>query len=404
MPKKDLPVRLPENVVFDRPGNPLDRMDDWKKVACPTCGGPGERETDTLDTFFNSSWYFARFTCPTYEGPLDPKTTSHWLGVDQYIGGVEHAILHLLYARYFTRCLKKLDLVSVDEPFKALLTQGMVCHETFKNQEGQWVYPMDVTYNDEGAPIHLETSAPLLKGRSEKMSKSKKNVVDVAPILRDYGVDATRLFMISDSPPERDLEWTDAGIHGIWKYLNRVWRQLDGITPTFEAPGSLSQADEALLRTTHSLLDAMTKDLASFALNCYAARLREYSNALFDAAAGSQVHPFMITQAARHLVQLMGPVAPHLGEALWEKLGGTGLLANAPWPEADPTWTRRTTFTLAVQVNGKLRGTMEVGLDADEDALKKEALSLPRVQEFLTTGQLRKAVYIPGKVLNLVVS
>ncbi|MCA0370483.1 MAG: leucine--tRNA ligase [Proteobacteria bacterium] len=404
VPHKDLPVRLPDNVVFDRPGNPLDRMDAWKKVPCPTCGKDAERETDTLDTFFNSSWYFARFTCPTFETPLDPKTTGHWLGVDQYIGGVEHAILHLLYARYFTRCLKKLGLVSVDEPFKALLTQGMVCHETFKTQDGQWVYPMDVTYGDDGKPVHLETGAPLVKGRSEKMSKSRKNVVDVAPILRDYGVDAARLFMISDSPPERDLEWTDAGIHGIWKFLNRVWRQLDSLTPAFEAPGALSPADEALLRTTHTLTDAMTKDLASFALNCYAARIREYANALFDAVAAATVQPCILTQVARTLVQLMGPVVPHLCESLWEKLGGEGLLAQAYWPEADPQWTLRTTFTLAVQVNGKLRGTLDVSLDADEDALKQEALALPRVQEFLTTGQLRKAVYIPGKVLNLVVS
>lgn len=405
VPQKDLPVLLPESVVFDKPGNPLDRMDDWKNVTCPTCAQPAVRETDTLDTFFNSSWYFARFCCPDAQQPLDPTKTGPWMPVDQYIGGVEHAILHLLYARYFTRCLKKLGYVSVEEPFKALLTQGMICHETYKTQTGEWVYPAEVMYAKDGALTRSSDNAPLTKGRSEKMSKSKKNVVDVAPILRDYGVDAARLYMISDSPPERDLEWTDAGIHGVWKYLNRVWRSLETMScRNGTPPESLNEDEENFLKITHRLTDAITKDLETFALNCYVAHLREFTNALIDASAQKKVNVVLIQEGARTLLILMNPVVPHLCEELWARGGHKTLLAHAPWPEADPKWVTKNTITLAVQVNGKLRGTLEVSPQEHKDVLEKEALTLPRVQEFLASGVHRKTIYIPGKVLNLVVS
>lgn len=407
VPEKDLPVLLPEDVVFDRPGNPLDRMDAWKKVSCPQCGKDAERETDTLDTFFNSSWYFARFCSPHEKTPLDAKKTTHWMAVDQYIGGVEHAILHLLYARYFTRCLKKLGYVNVEEPFKALLTQGMICHETYKTKEtGQWVFPSEILYKDDGTLVRQSDGALVTKGRSEKMSKSKKNVVDVAPILRDYGVDATRLFMISDSPPERDLEWTDAGIHGVWKYLNRVWRQLESFAGD-KAPEALSEysvADKAFLQITHRLTHAMTKDLEVFGLNSYAARLREYTNALVDAASGDQVGKALIWQGAKTLLKLMNPVVPHLAEELWARMGENTCLALSSWPEANPQWLTRDSVTVAIQINGKLRATLDVSPTRDQDSLVREATALPRIQELMTGGTLRKTIYIPGKVLNLVVA
>lgn len=407
VPDADLPVTLPDDVTFDHPGNPLARHPTWKSVSCPACGKDAERETDTFDTFFESSWYFARFCDPKNEKlGFDKAEANKWLPVDQYIGGVEHAVLHLLYARFFTRALQTCGYLDVSEPFDGLFTQGMVGHETYKTADGAWLSPDQVTHSVNGDAVHSEDGTPVTVGRSEKMSKSKKNTVDPAHIIETYGADAARLFMLSDSPPERDMEWTDSGIEGAWRYLNRLWRMVD---ETDSNAGSLPEMDAMegaavdIVKASHKTIAQVTEALETFRYNAAVAHIREFTNAIGELDAqlkgAGQARRFAVETLAR----LANPLIPHITEEMWAALGGEGLLADQDWPKHDPALLVEDTVTLAVQVNGKMRGTIDVAADADKDTCEQAALALPTVQAQMKGKQVRKVIVIPGKIVNVVV-
>ncbi len=409
VPAQDLPVVLPEDATFDKPGNPLDHHPTWKHVACPTCGKPARRETDTFDTFFESSWYFARYTSPVENQAFDRKTADYWMSVDQYIGGIEHAILHLLYSRFFTRALKHCGYLNVSEPFAGLLTQGMICHETYKDENGAWLYPSDVTHTEDGSPVHVQTGKPVTIGRSEKMSKSKKNVVDPTHIISTYGADTARLFMLSDSPPERDLEWTDAGVDGAWRYVNRLWRMIRSPAvalppPGTTAPQSLDPAVEKLYRQCHKTIAAVSDDLEAFRFNRAVARVRELSNAIGDLPLDKEGAAWTLRFALETVVRLVAPMMPHLAEELWRALGHTSLLAQTLWPEFDPALLSEETVTVAIQINGKLRTTLELPKDMDAKAAEETALGTPSVASALQGKTIRKIIVVPNRIVNVVAS
>ncbi len=411
VPEADLPVELPDDVTFDKPGNPLDHHPTWKNVACPKCQAAAVRETDTFDTFMESSWYFARF-CSTREGEaLDREAMDYWLPVDQYIGGIEHAILHLLYARFYTRAMKQCGYLDLDEPFAGLFTQGMVCHETYQDEDGNWLSPAQVTPNEKGELRCLDGGAAVTVGRSEKMSKSKRNTIEPAGIIEQYGVDAARWFMISDSPPERDLEWTESGAEGAWRYTQRLWRQIseavEALPPPGEpAPGEFSDAAAALRGTTHKTIAAVSNDFERLGFNTAVARLYELANAVAAIKPGDNDNAgdgWALREALEALVRMVGPVMPHLGEDLWARLGHDTLLAESPWPELDEGLTMDNTATIAVQVSGKLRATLELALDTDAKAVEAAALANEKVQRALDGREIRKVIVVPNKIVNLVV-
>ncbi len=402
VPDKDLPVTLPEDVTFDTPGNPLARHPTWKHVKCPTCNKPALRETDTFDTFFESSWYFARFCSPhVTDRPFNEVEAMKWLPVDQYIGGVEHAVLHLLYSRFFTRAMSDCGYLSLKEPFAGMFTQGMVCHETYRAADGTWLEPGSVDWNGTTA---THNGAPVAVGRSEKMSKSKKNTVDPARILDTFGADAARLFMLSDSPPDRDLEWTDAGIEGAWRYLNRLWRlaTMANEIPQAPLPTMLDPGPAGLLRQIHRTIAAVGDDLEKFRFNSAVARIRELTNAVNDqdrdAIGGDAVFRFGV----EILAQLINPLTPHIAEEIWQLLGNAAILTEAPWPSHDPALLEDDTVTIAVQVNGKLRGTITVAKTADKAACEAAALALGPVQKQLDGKPPKKVIIVPGKIVNIV--
>ncbi|MBW7851773.1 MAG: leucine--tRNA ligase [Rhodospirillales bacterium] len=414
VPEQDLPVVLPEDVTFDKPGNPLDHHPTWKDVACPTCGAPARRETDTFDTFFESSWYFARFCSPQVsDRPFDRAAADYWLPVDQYIGGIEHAVLHLLYSRFFTRAMKQCGYLGVDEPFAGLLTQGMVCHETYRGEEGRWLFPSDVAKTADGGLIEATTGRPVTVGRVEKMSKSKKNVVDPEHIIGTYGADTARLFMLSDSPPERDLEWTDAGVDGAWRYVNRLWRMVgdalaSGALPPAgaAAPAEVSERAVAVRRATHKTIAAVTEDLERFHFNKAVARVRELTNLLSErlsAGVDGPGEPWALREGLEAAVRLFGPMMPHLAEELWRRLGHEDLLADTDWPTAEPALLVESLVTVAVQVNGKLRGTVDLPVDVDRAAAEQAALALGPVAAAMAGKTPRKVIVVPNRIVNVVV-
>ena len=410
VPESDLPVVLPEDVTFDKPGNPLDHHPTWKHTRCPTCGGVATRETDTFDTFIESSWYFARFCSPRVEDQAFTRSSvDYWLPVDQYIGGIEHAVLHLLYSRFWTRALSQCGYMELPEPFAGLFTQGMVNHETYKDaRTGGWLSPADVTKSESGPLVRVDDGGPVTVGRVEKMSKSKKNVVDPAAIIGTYGADAARLFMLSDSPPERDLEWTEAGIDGAWRYINRLWRMvteppvpLPGADETMTGP--FSERGTAARRLVHKTIAGVSDDLEKFRFNKAVARIRELTNALGEIDGGGEGEGWVLREGYETAVRLIGPMMPHLAEELWQRLGGSGLLADQPWPEADPALAVDDEITVAVQVNGKLRATIALPRDAAKDVAEAAALADPNVVKALDGKPVRKVIVVPNRVINVVV-
>jgi leucyl-tRNA synthetase len=406
VPEKDLPVTLPQDVGFDAPGNPLDHHPTWKHVLCPRCGRAARRETDTLDTFFDSSWYFLRFCSARAPVAFEREAVDYWMPVDQYIGGIEHAVLHLLYSRFFTRALKQCGYLDLDEPFAGLFTQGMVCHETYQSETGEWLFPEEVEFEDEGRLVDL-AGRPVMAGRHEKMSKSKKNVVGLDAIVDTYGADTARFYLLSDSPPERDLEWTETGIEGIWRYVNRLWRMVNEPSAALTPPGSpmpptLSPALAATRRATHKTIAAVTDDLDKFRFNRAVARIRELTNALEELASSEAGAPQVLREGLETLAQLLGPMMPHLAEEMWQTLGGKGLLADQPWPVADPQLTRDEHVTIAIQVNGKLRGTLQIPRDLDKAAVENAALELPQVTRWLEGRPPRKVIIVPNRIVNIV--
>ncbi|MBV6634050.1 MAG: leucine--tRNA ligase [Alphaproteobacteria bacterium] len=419
VPDDQLPVELPTDPDFSQPGNPLERHPTWKHTTCPECGGEATRETDTLDTFFESSWYFLRYADPRNEdAPISKEAAEYWMSVDQYIGGVEHAVLHLLYSRFFTRALRQCGYPlpeQANEPFTGLFTQGMIGHETFKDADGNWLYPDDVAKTDSGDWVTIEGKQPVTRGRVEKMSKSKRNTVDPERIIKTYGADAARLFILSDSPPDRDMEWTESGIEGAWKYVNRLWRLVAenlGDLPAIGTPAPASFGDKALAlrQAGHKTIAALAGDLEAFSYNRAVARLREYSNAISDFVnpdAGGGVSTYdekwALREALELITRLINPMMPHLTEELWQQLGHDEILAGHAWPEADPALLVEDTVTLPVQVNGKLRATLDVPKDASKDALEEMALANDNVKRAIDGKTLRKVIVVPGRVVNLVV-
>jgi len=389
VPRDQLPVVLPQDVKFDQPGNPLDRAMDWRRTSCPQCGAEALRETDTFDTFVDSSWYFIRFASQPIDRPFDRAEAEKWLPVDQYIGGVEHAILHLLYARFWTRALKRIGRLDVDEPFRGLFTQGMVTHETYRGADGRWVSPGEVRKGADGRLAGPDGKS-VERGRVEKMSKSKKNTVDPEPIVGKYGADAVRWFMLSDSPPERDLEWSVSGIEGAARFVQRVWR----LATTPKAGDAL---DEALERKLHRTVAAVGDAIEALQFNKAVAQLYELVNAIEKApASGSRA------EAIRGLVKLISPMAPHLAEECWAQIGGDGLVANAEWPAFDPALLVEDQVTLAVQVNGKLRDTLSAPRGLDRAAAEALALASDKVQRQLAGASPRKVIVVPDRLVNIV--
>lgn len=411
VPESDLPVELPEVDAgeFSIPGNPLDRHPTWKHVKCPGCKGDAQRETDTFDTFVDSSWYFARFAAAAEDKPVEKEPADYWLPVDQYIGGVEHAILHLLYARYFSRLMTQCGYLSVEEPFGQLFTQGMVVHETYldpddtKPLKERWLLPDEVVRKD-GEIVRADNGEPVIVGAIEKMSKSKRNVVSPDAIADTYGVDAARWFMLSDSPPERDVEWTEAGVDGAWRLIGRIWdtvSEAEGLLKKFN-PSSLNstgEKDKPLRQATHAAIAGVTDDIEHLRFNKAIARLYEFVNALKKAPnAGEGAR----AEALGALTQLIAPFCPHLAEECWQTLGGEDFVCDAPWPKADPALLVKDSLVIGVQVNGKRRSEIEVAADAEKDAVEHAALSDPTVKRHIDGKTIRKVVVVPGRIVNIV--
>ncbi|MEM7223038.1 MAG: leucine--tRNA ligase [Pseudomonadota bacterium] len=407
VPAEQLPVELPDDITLDQPGNPLAHHPSWKYVACPKCGKPAERDTDTMDTFVDSSWYFARFCSPQAETPLERGAVDYWLPVDQYIGGIEHAVLHLLYSRFFTRAMSRCGYMALDEPFDGLFTQGMIGHQTYQGPDGAWLSPAEVQRVD-GERFETLDGQPVSTGRVEKMSKSKKNTIDPAAIIETYGADTARWFMLSDSPPDRDMAWTDSGVEGAYHFVQRLWRQVLDAADHLPAPGStrpeaFGPAD-ALRRLTHKTIAAYTNDLEQFRFNRGVARIHELSNALSGFKAADEAGRWAQREAVESLVRLMAPMMPHLAEELWSRLGHEALLVDQPWPKADPVLLIDDSVTVAVQVGGKLRSTIEVPRDSEDETLREAALAEPAVQRAIADKALRKVIVVKNRIVNIVVS
>ena len=408
VPREALPVELPIDVDFSEPGNPLARHPTWKHVSCPACGGPAERETDTFDTFVESSWYFARFCSPQDDAAgIRRSDADYWLPVDQYIGGVEHAVLHLLYSRFFTRALKVCGYMDLDEPFAGLFTQGMITHRTFRAPDGKWLEPDEVDEVEPGVWQALD-GRPVEAGRIEKMSKSKRNTVDPTAIIEAYGADTARLFMLSDSPPERDLEWTEGGVDGAWRYLNRLWRLVEERQAVLAPVGApmpveLSPAATELRRHTHRTIRGVTEAIERFHFNKAVALVRELTNATEAFPADDPAAPAVLSEAIETAVRLLNPMVPHVTEELWQELGHGRILADEAWPVADPGWLAVETIEIGVQVNGKTRGAIRLPVDCPQDEAEALALAEPAVQRALGGKPPRRVIVVPNRIVNLVV-
>ncbi len=421
VPQDQLPVVLPEDVDFNTPGNPLVRHPSWKHVECPSCGKPAQRETDTLDTFVNSSWYFLRFASQPGDRPFDPEAIANWLPVEQYIGGIEHAILHLLYARFWTRALERIGMIAVKEPFASLFTQGMVTHETYRVKEGgyillesgdrllledgrpmrleqPWVAPPDVERRD-GKLFDRHSGREVEVGRVEKMSKSKKNVVDPDEIVARHGADAVRWFMLSDSPPERDLPWSEAGIEGCARFVQRLWRQVVANSPpaSTNADFSFRQNDQskALERLRHKTIDGVASDIEALHFNKAVAKIYSFLGAI-------EKSPLVDDEDVRALILTVAPMMPHLAEEAWAHLGNEGLIAEAAWPPVDPDLLVEDEVTIAIQVMGKLRDTLTVARGTPQAELEALALASDKVQRALDGAAVRKVIVVPDRLVNLV--
>ena len=415
VPDEDLPVELPKDATFDKPGNPLDRHPTWKYVKCPSCGGEARRETDTMDTFVDSSWYFVRFTGPHAKTPVDKEAAAYWLPVDQYIGGIEHAILHLLYSRFFTRAIcdtGHLQLTSnVREPFSALFTQGMVTHETYKSRHGGWLQPSQVRLEGEGGArkaFEISTGERASIGSVEKMSKSRKNTVDLDDFVNRYGADVARWFVLSDSPPERDVIYTDVGVDGARRFLQRIWRLIDQGADTAAAkdtpkPAAFGPEATALRRASHKALDQVARSIESLRFNVAVAQVYEFANVLGSALgkAGEDL-AWAQREALEFMVQMIGPMMPHLAEESWARLGYNTLLANQAWPQADPALLVDDMITIAVQVNGKRRDELTIARTANSGEIEAAALRLEPVLKALEGRPVKKVIVVPQRIVNVV--
>ena len=417
VPEKDLPVVLPDDIEFDRPGNPLDRHPTWKHVTCPQCGGEARRETDTMDTFVDSSWYFVRFTAPDATTPTDRKAERHWMPVDQYIGGVEHAILHLLYSRFFTRAMKETEHAHVEEPFKGLFTQGMVVHETYRKPDGSYATPAEVKIETIGSErrVTLSNNGEKIEvGPIEKMSKSKRNTVDPDDILSTFGADTARWFMLSDSPPDRDVIWTEDGVQGAYRFVQRLWRLTNELadvaaSPSSSRPNAFSELGEAIRKSAHTALARVSEDVERLRFNRCVAHIYEAANSLTDFLADARALKnisadisYAFREASDILVRLTAPMMPHLAEECWAALGNKTLVAEQPWPTLERELLIEQTITLPVQVNGKKRADVTVPRDAGTKEVESAVLALEPIQRALEGKAPKRIIVIPQRIVNVV--
>lgn len=417
VPENQLPVRLPEDVSFEQPGNPLDHHPNWKHTTCPRCGGAAMRETDTMDTFVDSSWYFARFTDPWNEtSPTNPSIANDWLPVDQYIGGIEHAILHLLYSRFFTRAMEKCGHLAVKEPFKGLFTQGMVVHETYRTRAGQWVLPSDVRIENANGVrkgFALSDGTEVLIGSIEKMSKSKRNTVDPDEIISTYGADTARWFMLSDSPPDRDVIWSEEGVQGAFRYMQQVWRLVAQLTEMVsidvtDPVSSVSNLALDVRKVTHQHLRRIEQNIERLRFNTVIAEIRKFTNALSSVVHEIEDRPLdpqvgaSLREALEILIKVLEPIMPHFAEECWLAIGADGLVSCAPWPRIDAGLAEEDTLLIPVQVNGKKRGELLAPRDASQEFLEQEAAGLEAVQRALEGRPIRKIIVVPQRIVNVV--
>jgi leucyl-tRNA synthetase len=414
VPAAELPVTLPDDINFDKPGNPLDRHPTWKHVKCPKCGGEARRETDTMDTFVDSSWYFIRFTDPwNAEAPTTPKIANAWMPVDQYIGGIEHAILHLLYSRFFTRAMKKTGHIDLDEPFAGLFTQGMVVHETYRKKNGEWAMPAEVTIVSEGdnrKATLTATGEPVEIGPIEKMSKSRRNTVDPDDIMDSYGADVARWFMLSDSPPDRDVIWSEEGVQGASRFVQRLWRLLGEIADVqapVARPAQFFDQATAVRKAAHRALANLTDDINKLRVNRCVAHIYGCANTLSDVIGAAETSPspdfaWALREAGDILVRLFNPMMPHLAEECWAALGHKTLVAGEAWPQLESDLLVETTITLPVQINGRKRAEVTVARDAGKDAVEAAVLTLDEVKKALDGKSPKKVIVVPQRIVNVV--
>ena len=408
VPEKDLPVKLPEEVNFEEKGNPLDSHRTWKHTICPETGMKAIRETDTLDTFVDSSWYFLRFCSATNnKAPFDKKDIDYWMPVDQYVGGVEHAILHLLYSRFFTRALQKGKKLNMDEPFDGLFTQGMVCHETYKNEKNEWVYP-DEIIEEKGELKHINSGEKIIKGPSESMSKSKKNVIDPEQIINEYGADSARWFVLSDSPPERDINWSEAGIQGSWRFCQKIWSLIQNNIEVFTIDSNensldISEKALALQREIHNGLLQVTTSIEKFQMNVSVAKVYEMVNHLSRFDSKKPADQSIIKESLEILIRIIEPMTPHLAEECWAIIGKTSHLTTEPWPEVKQDLLVRENTTIIIQINGKKRAELTIAINSNEDEVIKESMKIKNIADILEGKKIIKQIFVQNKILNLVV-
>jgi len=400
VPENQLPVLLPEDPDFSKPGNPLDRHPTWKHVKCPVCDRDALRETDTFDTFFESSWYFLRFANPKAQPPVDKNAANRLMPVDCYVGGVEHAVLHLLYARFFTKALRDLGYVDCDEPFHELLTQGMVCHQTYQDAQGKWVFPSDVIKNKDGS-FTLSDGSFVKAGRSEKMSKSKKNLVDPLAIIDSYGADTARLFVLSDTPYDKDFDWNEDSLDGAWRYLSRLYRTAEQVR-SYTVDRVDEVATKTLEKATHRSIMLITEAYEKYGFNKAIALHREFCRTL-DEALSQKISAEQLQKSFKALLIMISPIAPHLVSQLWEECGENDFIHNAAWPAFDPALAALDEISIAVQVNGKMRGSLKVSPGISEDDLKTAAFELATVQRDVENKEIRRVIIVPKRIINIVV-
>jgi leucyl-tRNA synthetase len=402
--KENLPIALPEDVTFDVPGNPLDRHPTWRDTNCPSCGKPAKRETDTMDTFVDSSWYFARFADPTASTPTNTGAANRWLPVDQYIGGIEHAILHLLYSRFFARAMSITGHMDIKEPFKGLFTQGMVVHETYGNKDIGWFQPAELTIEegDSGRrAFRRDNKEEVPIGGIEKMSKSKRNTVDPDEIIASYGADTARWFVLSDSPPDRDVIWTEAGVEGAHRFVQRLWRLVQTTAERADQSGD-KDADLELSKIAHKTLSNVDVMIPGLRYNAAVAQIYTLVNALEQASRGSNVSSKTLHTAVSMTIQMVAPMMPHLAEECWSALGHQTMVSASPWPELDETLLEESSITLPVQINGKKRGEVVVPADMDKAGVETFVLEQEFVQSALSGKSPKKLIVVPGRIVNVV--
>ena len=405
VPESDLPIELPDDVDLSVSGNPLENHPTWKYTTCPSTGMKAVRDTDTLDTFVDSAWYFLRFCSPkSDDNPFENADIDYWMPVDQYVGGIEHAILHLLYSRFFT---KALNIKGLHEPFKSLFTQGMVCHSTFKNQNGEWVYPDDVA-NKDGSLSQISSGLNVTEGAMESMSKSKKNVIDPETIIQNYGSDAARWFMLSDSPPERDINWSDSGIHGSWKFCQRLWtiivENLDLMinNDVKQTSDTYSKQSQQLLQKTYKTLEDVTNSIEKFQMNVGVAKIYELINHLSKFKPATDDEKLALKNSLTIMIRIIEPMIPHLAEECWELCGNKNSITQQPWPELKKEFLIQERCKVVIQINGKRRAELEVNINASEDEIKDSIKNIKSVKDILEDGEIIKTIFVPNKILNVV--